>query len=239
MILVYRALIQRFPTICALLLLAISGCEGWPPNSEVLESRFHENQHAFEDIRTRILGTEYYWAGPFRDGDTLAMALHREECVPVEGYLQCQMDSDRIDDAQWARLFGEARVFDVRQHDGVVRLEPHPVLTLNRFLSRDRFDDRSIWITYANDPRPDVERAECVAELKDIDCASCSIPLGENWFIEYWWTPKDLVPEALDSYVSGDMPADEYDQIYDAAYEKCLQEGFEAIRLIPESLEQT
>jgi len=213
--------------LCCCGVLMLVACEGWPPDSEWHKSHFLENQPAFEELRTKILATDYHRAAPFRIDDTLMVVFHRD--VYNEELDGIQIERVKEIDTSWTDLFFQARVFSVEHHDSTVRLEPVPARTVEALFPVLRRRDRIMFVRYTYDTEHVGENWICKPEYEKLSCGGCSVPLVDGWIIQYGWSPNELIPDALDQYIEGEISRQDYEKLQDASYEKRYAAGANAI----------
>ena len=204
--------------------LLVSSCSKWPPYHDDLAERFTENRDAFEELEARILGTHYV-----RVSGGCVFNSDRER-IPTRVKFTWKVDNSEgkdhiydqksIEDEEWSDLFCETLVWSVANHDGVVRFD---------FGSSVYRNGKSVYAEYTHSRETLESRKPCLPEHKNLPCGLCSVKLDEEWFIDYWWVPEDILEGEYDDVIDGILPEDEYWSRYDEELKQCRIAGYTAI----------
>lgn len=202
----------------------ISACTKWPPHHEELADRFNENRAAFEQLEKMILDTDYLRVsgGCIVDKDrkksSSRVRLTRKVDEPEKkGYLY---DQEYIEDDAWSDLFCQTLIYSVANYDGIV--------SFGFGSSFDR-DDKFVHAEYTHSRAELESRKPCLQEHQNIPCGLCFVALDDEWFINYWWSPEELVPGGFDLVLDGEMTDEEYRELSDRNFEQCRIDGLTAI----------
>ena len=199
--------------------LAVSGCDQWPPYQNELRENFTNNREAFDTLKTKIQGTEYihvsmtgiYGIPRFDDSTYVVANTQGEE------YIEQEIIED---DPEWNDLFLAANVFAVAQHEDVVSL---------RFVGPLEDDKRTTFAEYVYDAAGRESRKTCLPEYEDLRCGLCAVDLADNWYIDYWWSPEELVLGGYDRVLDDEMTNEQYRETFDRNLEQCRFDGYTAI----------
>ena len=206
-------------TLSILLLTLLSGCEQWPPYEDELRENFTNNREAFDTLRTKIQGTEYihlsmtgiYGIPRFNDSKHVVADMQGEDHIEQEII---------ENDPEWDDLFLAANVFAVAQHENVVTL---------RFIGALENKKRTTHAEYVCGVEQGESRKPCLPEHEKLRCGLCSVDLEDGWFIEYWWSPEEVVPGGLDLLTNDEIPEEEYWELFDQNLKQCRIDGYKAI----------
>ena len=218
---------QRNVTVlCVLVAMFLVACDGWPPYSERYKSHFLDHRSEFEELSAKLLVTDYRRASLFDEGDTLMVIFHWD--VYDEGLAAHRPEMIRGADASWTGLLVQTSVFDVERHDHAITFWAQPAFD-ELFVQGVLKKERVMSIRYAYDFKGSGQRKTCKSEYEELDCGRCSVPLVEDWSIQYSWAPDELAPDALNQYNKGEMSEEEYKELWHASWERCQLEGANAI----------
>ena len=206
-------------TTIILCLVAVSGCDKWPPYHEDLEARFTNSREAFEALEAKILETDYnhvshtgiYGIPKFKETTSVVAYKDSEE----------GQESDFIeDDPEWNSLLIAASVFAVGNDEGVVSFT---------FLGPIEERGRMVFVEIIHSAERREPLKECLQKHKEIECGLCAFDLSEDWFVQYYWSPEEIVPDGIDAVVDGDMTEDAYDKAFDENLFQCRKNGYRSI----------
>ena len=193
--------------------------EKWPPYVDELTENFTANRAAFEKLATKIVKTEYvhvsktgiYGIPRFTDSKRVVaytLVDDYRESVNIE------------DDPEWDDLFLETNVFGVAHSNDVV------ILT---FIGAIQSDERTMYAEYVLSQDYLNEHKVCKPEHKKLDCGMCVVGLSDGWFIEYWWSPDEVVLGGYDRVIDNELSEDEYWEEFDRNLRECRVNGYDAI----------
>ena len=214
---------NRFHLFALALLPLISACAKWPPYHEELAKRFEENRSAFEQLEAKILATHYFRVsgGCVVDSDKqrISNRVKLEWIDESEGndYLY---DHEYIEDEEWSDLFCRTLVWSVENHDGV--------LTFDFGSSIDR-NNKTTFVVYTHSQELLESRKPCLPEFEDIPCGLCSVLLDDEWYLEYWWSPEELVPGGFERVLAKEMTREKYYELFDRNLHQCRIDGYSEI----------
>lgn len=204
--------------LAAIIVFWLSACDRWPPQSVELRELFLENRSSFEALEEKILATHYENVAIVGIEGTDNVKLMWEMATPDEG--GAIYDWEIVADSEWWSLLRRTQVFSVNQADGVVWFDFGRSLDL---------DGTTINARYVHSSADLKLRKPCNPKFKSIPCGHCAIEISDGWFIDYWWSPEDLLPVESARMVDGDLTMQEYDAMYDIELLKCRKNGFEEI----------
>ena len=197
----------------------LGACEKWPPHEEELRRNFEENRVALESLEAKISGTKYFRVSQtgimgiprFNDSDHVVADFHGVEFV----------ESDLIEnDPEWEQFFRQAGVFSVSKYEDRATFG---------FVGSLPDKSRSIWVEYVRSAVQRKNLKPCLPEHKNLACGLCVVDLDDQWFLEYWWTPEDVIPDRYEEVLSGQLSDEEYWQEIDAALLECRINGYRSI----------
>lgn len=218
---------QRNATVlCVLAAMFLVACDGWPPYSERYKSHFLDHRSEFEELSAKLLVTDYRRASLFDEGDTLLVIFHRD--VYDEGLAAHRPEMIREADASWTGLLVQTSVFDVERHSHAITFWAHPAFD-ELFVQDVLKKDRVMSIRYAYEFKGSGQQKTCKSGYEELNCGRCSIPLVEDWSIQYSWAPDELAPDALNQYNKGEMSEEKYKELWHASWERCQLAGANAI----------
>lgn len=201
-----------------------AGCSRWPPDHKNLTDRFFENRSAFEKLESKILSTNYdrVTGGCVLNSDRelvhTRVTLYWTEIDPVSGELAYKRES--IQSEEWNELFCAAIVWSVQQYDGIVSLG---------FGSGMPLGEKFVGASYVHSEEQLSDRKACLPEHKKLECGLCAVPLDDAWFIEYWWTPDDILPDEYSMMIDGELSEEDYWSQFEQELKRCRVEGYQAI----------
>ena len=205
-------------------LFLASACSKWPPDHDELMDRFADNRDAFELLEAKILATHYVRVsgGCVVDSDQKKISSRVQLTWRVDesegkDYIY---DRKNVEDAEWSDLFCEARVWSVANHDGLAKFD---------FGSSVERNGKSVFAEYTHSKAKLESRKPCLPEHKKLPCGLCSVKLDDEWFIDYWWVPEDLISDELDDMIDGVLSEDDYWARHDEALKQCRIDGYTAI----------
>lgn len=212
----------------------LSACDRWPPYRDDLVEHFNENKDAFEQLRAKIIDTHYLSVGGGCIGDRDGGLKHTPvtftwEPDHAEGE-DFVYEQESVEDAEWSELFCKVGGWDVVSYDGIVRFEfGGPSAEQN---------DRSVRFAYVHSKEMLASRIACLPEHKEIPCGLCSVALDDEWYVEYWWSPEELLPGVFDRVLDGEMTREEYRSMFDETLAQCRIDGNRAMGYDLDSLDQ-
>jgi hypothetical protein len=219
---VNRHLAYRIPPAGTLLVCVslISACSKWPPSHEELAERFSENRDAFEQLEAKILDTHYVEVsgGCFVDSNHEKISnrvtlLRKVDESDGKAYLY---EQEYIEDDEWSDLFCQTLVWSVANYDGIVSFD---------FGSGFRRNNKTVFAAYTHSRELLESRKPCLPEHIKIPCGLCSVALDDEWYIEYWWSPEELVPGGFEQVLDEEMTEEEYRELLDRDLEQCRTDG--------------
>ena len=191
----------------------------WPPYIGELTDNFQTNRAAFGRLEEKIVQTEYvhvsktgiYGIPRFNDSKHVVAEIQENEL----------RKSEIIEnDPEWDDLFLKINIFGVTHLDNVVTLT---------FVGPLRSGERMVYAEYVHSQESLNDRIPCKAEHKKLDCGLCAIGLTDGWFIDYWWSPGEVVPGGYQRVLDDELSEDEYRTEFDRNLRQCRINGYEAI----------
>ena len=197
----------------------LSSCEKWPPYEKELRQNFAENRVAMETLGAKIADTKYR-----RVSQTGIIGIHRldDSFNVVAEYGGDEFIAPDLieDDPKWEQNFKQANLFSVSIYEGKTTYGLGGELPDKK---------RSIWVEYAHNTDRKSDLKSCLPEHNDLLCGQCGVILDDEWFLEYWWKPRVMLPDLYDDMIDGQLSVDEYGQKADNALQECLATDLEAI----------
>lgn len=213
----------------------VSACNQWPPYRSDLVQHFNENQETFEQLRGKILDTHYLrvTGGCIGDRDggvkhTLVTITWEPEHTEGQDFVY---EQERVEDAEWSDLLCKVGgSWGVANYDGIVWIEyGGPSAKQN---------DRSVHFGYVRSKEMLGSRISCLPEHREIPCGLCSVSLDDEWYVEYWWSPDELLPGVYDGVINGEMTQEEYWLMFDETLAQCRTDGYRAMGYDLDDLDQ-
>lgn len=215
---------NKFYALAIASILFVSACSEWPPHQEELAERFEENRDAFEQLEAKILTSNLVRVSGGcvldSDGERTSNRVQLLRKVDEAEGKEYPYERDYVEDAEWTDLFCQVFVWSVENHDGVVTIG---------FGSSIPHDDMTTFVEYIHSREMLESRRPCLPEIEQIPCGLCSVPLDDEWYLEYWWSPDELVPDGFSRVLDGEMTEDEYRELYDRSLEQCRIDGYREI----------
>ncbi len=212
--------------LCALVAALLVACDGWPPYSERYQSRFLDNQSAFEELSAKLLATDYRRASLYVEGKTPMVIFHRDVYDEERGTRNTEIIKEV--DASWTDLFDQTGVFDVERSSQAITFWALPTFD-EHFALAVLKKDRVMSIRYVHKLAGPGTQWTCESGYKELACGRCSTPLVDGWSVRYSWAPDELAPEALDQYKKGKMSQEQYQERWLSTWNSCQFAGAKAI----------
>ena len=215
--------------VCA---LAMSACSEWPPGHRELSQRFYGDREAFVQLEARLLETEYVQVSggcvPESDRENVSMRVTLTKEVRDSVGEQNLYEQEYVNDDDWTDLFCRTSVWAAEKHDGAVGFDIGSRLDRN---SKEVF----AWYIHSQEKMQALK--PCLPEFKTIPCGLCSLELDGGWYVEYSWSPEELVPGGFDRVLDEDISENEYyDQFY-RNLDQCRKSGYSKIGYEPDMLQ--
>jgi hypothetical protein len=126
------------------------------------------------------------------------------------------------DDPEWSDLLDEVGMsFLYRNDDDVVSFDAGAHVPA--------FENRDGIIAYVRNPDLGNTAKICQPEYESIPCGYCVVPLGEDWYISYYWVQSVFDPDQYDAYINGDLSLNDYKRGREAAERQCRIDGAKKI----------
>jgi hypothetical protein len=212
--------------LCAVVATVLVACDGWPPYSERYKSRFLDNQSEFEELSAKLLATDYRRVSLFVEGKT-PMVVFREDEYD-EGRATNGTDIIREVDASWTDLLVQTDVFDIERNSQAITFWALPTFDEHLVLGVLK-KDRVMSIRYTHVLEGSDEQWTCKSGHEELACGRCSIPLVDDWSVQYSWAPDKLAPDALQQHKKGEVSQEEYQDLWLASWNSCQLAGAKAI----------
>lgn len=191
----------------------------WPPYHDEFRENFTNNRSAFDALEKKIVGTEY-----FRVSVTGIFGIPRfDDSTGVVGEMEGDEYPESVvikDDPEWDELLGQANIFAVNNRNNVVSFS---------LISAIEQGGRKTYVDYVHSVETRDTRRPCLPEYRTLDCGRCVVELVEDRYIEYSWSPVELVPGERNSVLDDDASANEYWDNFDRNLKQCIDNGYKAI----------
>ena len=177
-----------------LLILSTMSCDAyhWPPYVGELRSMFDESESVLSEIKTEMMADGLFTIGP-----DLNKAFGHPDLPELT----------QEQEAKYSALFEQLPFYgSLSENDGAtfVSLAVPPI----------PWSRKSVHISYVHRAEP-AHIPDCSATSRFHRCGRCSVMLRNDWYIEYIWSPDQLLPEssegqAAEGIVSSEDFSDEY-----------------------------
>ena len=218
---------SRKIVIILAILASASACGGWPPDSDQLKNRFLQNRESFVALENKMLSSDYDRVVQYRTTDANLVLFEWSENDEQGNDIRQRSIEEAPD---WWDILAASKVFTASQGDGIVSFEPTPVLSkrLKWLIGLRPNDNRSMHIHYVHHAGLRTSIRPCETGFESLGCGACIVDIGDDWFIQYWWFPRDFVQGGFDRVLDGELSEEEYDALSEQRMEQCFAEGAEA-----------
>lgn len=154
------------------------------------------------------------------DNERMSSRINADWAVDAPEDDDAVWNRDYIEDEEWGDLICQARIWSVEHFDGVVRFS---------FGSSIDQNEKTVFAEYVHNADLQNTRLPCVPEHKNIPCGLCSVPLDDEWYIEFWWSPEDIGDDELERVVAGEISDEEYRESINRDLAQCRIDGYAEI----------
>lgn len=194
--------------------LILASCGNWPFDSDTLQSRFLENEEAFEELDTMIRESGNVSVEVPAGSDSLWVKKAEGFQIEIDTSEQASIWVDRLRETNTHRLIGPT------DQGGAVLFEQWS----------NGFSDNQQWVVaIVYEENGSDQLLECESDFREIACGVCGWRMGEGWSLIYHWEPHVILPDEYEDYMDGELSLDDYMTLKNSAMLSCRNEGHSAI----------